>query len=165
MIGDTDGFTDVSTAITLRREMLESIEHKFSALHMSDDLQWPLITLDGTPCPQPKIERPGRFNVDLESDDDAEDGALREDTLIQAYWTSIREKYRSRRLDVQSLSTSETGDLPESWIVININITDDKSTLFISRREGGVEGSQPLVFCLTSIGVYSNTQTRCLGPL
>ncbi|EDR03672.1 uncharacterized protein LACBIDRAFT_307113 [Laccaria bicolor S238N-H82] len=157
MIGDTDGSTDVSTAITLRREMLESIEHKFSALQMSDDLQWPLITSDGTPRPRPKIERPGRFNVDLESDDDdAEDSALREETLIQAYWTSIREKYRSQRLDVQSLSTSETGDLPENWIVININITDDKSALFISRREGGVEGNQPLVFCVPLKGRRDN---------
>ncbi|EDR03598.1 uncharacterized protein LACBIDRAFT_307095 [Laccaria bicolor S238N-H82] len=147
---------DVSTAITLRREMLESIEHKFSALHMSDDLQWPLITSDGTPRPRPKIERQGRFNVDLESDDDAEDSALREDTLIRAYWTSIREKYRSRRLDVESLSTAETGDLPENWIIININITDDKSTLFISRREGGVEGSQPLVFCVPLKGRRDN---------
>ena len=156
MIGNTDGFTDVSTAITLRREMLESIEHKFSVLHMSDDLQWPLITWDGTPRPRPKIEHPGRFNVDLESDDDVEDSPLREDTLIQAYWASIREKYRSRRLDVQSLSTSETGELPENWIVININITDNKSTLFISRREGGVEGSQPLVFCVPLKGRRDN---------
>ncbi|EDQ98693.1 uncharacterized protein LACBIDRAFT_297425 [Laccaria bicolor S238N-H82] len=132
------------------------LKHKFSALQKSDDLQWPLITSDGTPRPRPKIEHPGRFNVDLESDDDAEDSALREGTLIQAYWTSIREKYRSRRLDVQSLSTSETGDLPENWIVININITDDKSTLFISRREGGVEGSQPLVFCVPLKGRRDN---------
>jgi hypothetical protein len=34
MIGDTGSFTDVSTAITLQREMLKPIEHKFSALHM-----------------------------------------------------------------------------------------------------------------------------------
>lgn len=35
--------------------------------------------------------------------------------------------------------------MPPDWSVVTINVTDDQSTLFISRHR---QGSEPLVFCL-----------------
>ncbi|KAF8139773.1 peptidase family C50-domain-containing protein [Boletus edulis] len=42
------GLLDASSAITLHREMLEAIPHKFTDVK-ADDLQWPVMTTDGSP--------------------------------------------------------------------------------------------------------------------
>lgn len=132
-------FLDVSSAITLRRELLEAIQQKF--IRTSDDLQWPLITPNGTPLPRPKTRLRGRM---VSMDSDEEDSAIDEASL-KHYWDSIRDKYNNHSFDLANFSTYQADHLPTNWTVISINITDDRNTMFISRQ---VAQREPLVFCV-----------------
>lgn len=46
-----DAGLDASSAITLRREMLEAIKYKFPSVQF-DDLEWPIMTPSGSPLPR-----------------------------------------------------------------------------------------------------------------
>ncbi|KAG9309980.1 peptidase family C50-domain-containing protein [Chiua virens] len=118
---------DASSAITLHREMLEAIPHKF-ANASGDDLQWPLMTDDGTSS--------GACNSPV---DDDHDGVQR------AYWSALEKKYTSLVLSPSSLVESAP-KLPYNWTVIHITLTPDKSSMFISRLHS--PSSQPLLFCV-----------------
>ncbi|KAJ7598753.1 cysteine peptidase C50 [Mycena floridula] len=135
---------DHSAAITLRREMCEAIQQKRLDLQSYDELQWTEISSEGCPAPR-KIDSRGRrlFDPDLDSDDDEET----DDRWLKAYWESLRLKYQSSTLDSSSLSQSHTSSLPSTWTVAHISVTEDKSTLFISRQRGGL-ANEPLVFCV-----------------
>ncbi|KAG5644204.1 hypothetical protein DXG03_008867 [Asterophora parasitica] len=148
---------DASSAITLRREMLETIEHKFP-LESGDDIEWPLIGPDGTPQPppQPKSKGGSRFAFDdpTVSDDDSDESF--DESSLKSYWASIRSRYEAQTLDPSSLSSPPTRDLPSNWTVVHINVTADKSTLFISRQECGDAARSPLVFCVPLKGRRDN---------
>ena len=133
---------DVSTAITLRRELLEAIQQKFPSPQTFDDLQWPLITPNGSPLPQPKTGTRARMML-MGSDDD-DDSNLNE-AFLKQYWESVRDKYNNRSLDIVNLSTPQTDYLPKNWTVVSINITDDKNTMFVTRQRAQRE---PLIFCV-----------------
>jgi separase len=134
---------DVSTAITLRRELLEAIQQKFSNLQAFDDLQWPLVTTNGSPLPRPKPRMRARMAL-MDSDDEDDDSNIDTASLKQ-YWDSIRDKYNSRSFSQVNLSTPQADCLPKNWTVININITEDKNTMFITRQRAQHE---PLIFCV-----------------
>ncbi|KAJ7273284.1 cysteine peptidase C50 [Mycena rebaudengoi] len=145
------GLLDVSTAITLGREMLEAIQHKFPASTMADDLQWPLVTRNGSPLPRLQNEAPLRFNLDSSfgSDLDVSDDEVDTDEKsLQDYWESIRSKYQSQAPDISTLSASQMSGVPRNWTVVHISVTDDKSTLFVTRQNGGDVKATPLVFCV-----------------
>ena len=133
---------DVSTAITLRRELLEAIQQKFPDFQAFDDLQWPLITPNGSPLPRPKTRMRARL-VMMDSDDD--DDSNLDEASLKLYWASIREKYNDRSFNLANLSTPQADGLPKNWTVINMNITDDKSTMFVTRQRAQQE---PLIFCV-----------------
>lgn len=143
-------FTDVSSAITLHREILEAIQHKFLDLRSLDDLEWPVITPEGKPLPQ-RSKKHARSIFDT-SDDDDEDSTHKG---LKHYWDHIRQKYKSQTYDAESLSLCTTGRLPPNWTVVHINVTSDKNTLFISRQRGGAESS-PLIFCVPLKGRRDN---------
>jgi separase len=126
--------------------MLEAIQHKFP-YQPTDDLQWPLLNSDGVslPRPQPKVPRQLSFVDDLDSD---EDESTTSNSPLAEYWNAVRTRYQSRILDPSSLSTSQMIGLPSNWTVIHINVTEDKSTLFITRQEGGEDCRSPLIFCV-----------------
>lgn len=146
------GLLDISTAITLSREMLEAIQHKFPALTMFDDLQWPLASRTGSPISLTQSTAPSRlplrrnsFGSELDvSDDEADD----EERSLQDYWESVRSKYQSQAPDISTLSASQMAGLPQNWTVVHISVTDDKSTLFVTRQHGGNVKAAPLVFCV-----------------
>ncbi|TFY57836.1 hypothetical protein EVG20_g8385, partial [Dentipellis fragilis] len=139
---------DISTALTLRREMLEVIQGKFPLASISDDLRWPAITSNGSPIPADRTRRrrhiESRSSSDIEDADDDNEGAL-DESWLQEYWAFIDKKYRTQVLDAKSLAHSKVDTLPENWTVVSISITDDKSSLFVSRQRAH---SAPLVFCL-----------------
>ncbi|KAJ7097786.1 cysteine peptidase C50 [Mycena belliarum] len=145
------GLLDVSSAITLAREMLEAIQHKFLALPIVDDLQWPLATRNGSPLP--RVQNPGhpRFtlNKSFGSELDVSDDEIESDEkLLRDYWESVRSKYQSQAPDISTLSASSMASVPENWTVVHISVTDDKSTLFVTRQHGGDIKATPLVFCV-----------------
>ncbi|KIP07348.1 hypothetical protein PHLGIDRAFT_30059 [Phlebiopsis gigantea 11061_1 CR5-6] len=135
---------DVSSALTLQREVLEVVQHKFSELASQDDLQWPLMTSNGSVMPPPKRKSKTRF-VSFESDD--EDDGLQEttDSSLRKYWDSLASKYRNRVCDAGTLGTANIDGLPPKWTVVSISVTEDHDTMFVTRQRPGKE---PLMFCI-----------------
>ncbi|KZT63999.1 hypothetical protein DAEQUDRAFT_815284 [Daedalea quercina L-15889] len=136
---------DMSTSITLRREMLEAIKHKFVDRVTVDDLQAPRITLNGTPIPHVEPPKPPRRGLFLDPEDEPETITLGDVTPLKAYWQSVASRYQSSIFDESGQSTADRPPLPKNWSVINISVTEDKSMLFVSRQRTDLE---PLVFCL-----------------
>jgi len=134
--------TDASAALTLRREMLEAIHHKFPRSPNADDMQWPLITAEGVLLlpshSDTNFSARKRVNRQLDSEDESDEEP--NTSPLKSYWESIRARYRSYCLSPSALSASQAEKLPSDWIVIHINVTEDKNTLFVSRQEGGTAG-------------------------
>ncbi|KXN84922.1 Separin [Leucoagaricus sp. SymC.cos] len=138
---------DAAAALTLRREMLEAIHHKFPRSPSADDMQWPLITAEGAMLPPPvagsNFAARKRVNIPVDSEDDDDDDEKSDADAtppLKSYWESVRMRYRSYSLDSFTLSSPQTEKLPSNWTVIHINVTEDKNTLFVSRQEGGAKG-------------------------
>ncbi|KAJ7632765.1 cysteine peptidase C50 [Roridomyces roridus] len=136
------GLLDVSTAITLSREMLEVIQHKFPAPTLDDDLRWPLASRSGSPLPCPPTKVSPRFDSSFGSELDVSDEIDSDESSLRDYWESIRTKYQSQAPDISTLSASQMAGIPRNWTV------DDKSTLFVTRQYGGDVKAAPLVFCV-----------------
>ncbi|KAG1861269.1 peptidase family C50-domain-containing protein [Suillus subluteus] len=133
---------DASSAITLRREMLEAIQYKFPSVQF-DDLEWPLMTPSGSPLPR---RRPSKFRqLRTSSTEEASDDDDDSNASMTAYWDSIRETYAEQTSDTSLLSTTAMSQFPSHWTIVHISLTPDKSTLFISRQN---VSSEPLMFCV-----------------
>ncbi|KAJ7063427.1 cysteine peptidase C50 [Mycena amicta] len=160
------GLLDVSSAITLSREMLEAVQHKFPPAAGTDDLEWPLASRHGTPIAREKREaiahRGPRRNQGFDSDLDISDDEDEEQKSLQDYWEYIRSKYQSQAPDISTISASQMAGVPENWTVIHIGVTDDKSTLFVARQYGGDVGTSPLVFCVPLKGRREDEETAHL---
>ncbi|KAJ6475784.1 cysteine peptidase C50 [Mycena vitilis] len=154
--GDQDpvlvaGLLDVSSAVTISREMLEAIQHKFPALTMVDDLQWPLASRSGSPISRTQETAHSRFRSrsSLGSELDVSDDEFDDDqNSLRDYWESVRTKYQSQAPDISTLSASQMSGLPQNWTIVHISVTDDKGTLFVTRQHGGNTTAAPLVFCV-----------------
>lgn len=133
---------DISVAVTLRREMLECIDNKFPNISQASDLAWPTMNANGSPFPATQSGA-RRLLFAPDSDDDDDDDS--DETSMQAYWQMVKKRYRSETLDPEGLTCPTVDLLPEHWTVVNISVTDDKQTLFISRQRARRE---PLIFCL-----------------
>ncbi|KAF8842467.1 hypothetical protein BDN67DRAFT_965802 [Paxillus ammoniavirescens] len=136
---------DASSAITLHREMLEAIQHKFPDANV-DDLQWPLMTPDGSPLlvtadarPDPRRRNPSSSSTSSSTDTDDSDSSV---DSLRSYWSALEKKYTS--LSPSALNT--TPKLPHNWTVVHIILTPDKSAMFVSRLHS--PSSQPLLFCV-----------------
>ncbi|KAJ6630611.1 peptidase family C50-domain-containing protein [Mycena sp. CBHHK59/15] len=158
------GLLDVSTAITLGREMLEAIQHKFPT-STTDDLQWPLLNRNGSPLPRLQNEVPLRFALNnsfgSELDVSDDEGDVDEKSQ-QDYWESIRSKYQGQAPDISTLSASQMSGVPDNWTVVHLSVTDDKSTLFVTRQRGGDVKATPLVFCVPLKGRRDNEEDEHL---
>ncbi|KAG6876650.1 hypothetical protein C0993_001514 [Termitomyces sp. T159_Od127] len=146
---------DASAAITLRREMLQTIRHKFPPETM-DDIKWPIFAADGSPRPQLRATRGNTCfasNSPLQSED--EGMADPDETSLREYWDSVRLRYQAQILDPLALSSSQVVELPSNWTVVHINVNEDKSTLFIARQECGCSRA-PLIFCVPLKGRRDN---------
>lgn len=134
--------------------MIETIQHKFSHLRPHDDLQWPLITPNGSVLPVPSSRHPiksghGKHRLrSLSPTDEGSDEELEDDlthTSTQTYWNFISEKYSAYHPSLSSFATSVTSTLPRNWTVCSITLTEDKNTLFITRQ---ASQHDPLIFCV-----------------
>ncbi|KAF8878729.1 peptidase family C50-domain-containing protein [Infundibulicybe gibba] len=143
------GLLDTSTAITLRREILEAIHHKFPSSPLVNDLHWPQVLPDGTALPPRILSGPGD-SPEMAGSYEAEEKQLKD------YWSFIQDRYRAQGTDTLSLSTSNMASLPRNWTIIHINVTDDKGALFITRQQGGDVEHAPLVFCVPLKGRRDN---------
>jgi separase len=123
--------------------MLETIQNKFPDLQTFDDMQWPLINQNGAILPRPKNQTFAHFDRILDSDDERESAT--EDKSLKEYWELIRARYQSQVLDAAHLSSASADQLPKNWTVVNISVTEDKSTMFVTRQRADTE---PLIFCL-----------------
>ncbi|KAI6040844.1 peptidase family C50-domain-containing protein [Pisolithus marmoratus] len=129
---------DTSSAITLHREMLDAIQHKFPDWNARDDLQWPLPTASDS---SPSLLRPtsgSKFSSSSETE-------IASDSLL-TYWQTLQQRYTSPTVSPSDFATlsSEIAKLPQKWTVIHIILTPDKSTMFLSR----VSSTSSLIFCL-----------------
>ncbi|KAG8921766.1 hypothetical protein FRC02_012360 [Tulasnella sp. 418] len=132
------GLLDVATAPTLRRELGECIDHKLRDHIASDDLIWPSMNSNGTPS-HPPTSLSKRTVFHEEEDEEDTDSSMRQ------YWEAVGQRYRSLTMDPVGLAASQINLLPETWTVVHISVTDDKTALFISRQRPGCE---PVIFCL-----------------
>ena len=127
---------DASSALTLRREMSDAILHKFQGMAIHDDLQFPTLSSVRQPIPQ-KVHGSIPNSPTLDSDDED-----LESVSLKTYWESVQNRYQSRVLDYPTLSKSRLSSLPENWSVVHVSVTEDNSTMFITRQYGGGEESR-----------------------
>lgn len=120
--------------------MLEAIEHKFPTTG-NDDLQWPLLTSNGSALPP--SQKPKSRTLSFLSDDD--DEADEEPTSLKSYWDFIASKYHSQLYEPSSLASTQVDALQPHWTIISITLTSDENTLFLTRQRAN---SEPLIFCV-----------------
>jgi separase len=142
---------DLSAALTLERELLDGIQGKMTGSGTIDDLVWPTFTARGAPkrkLIKPKRPQNRRAYSDDEDEDDDDDVAVEEEDTttrtLSSYWGAVRERHRP--LFSQAWQPKEDVDeLPASWTIVSISVTDDKTMMFMSRQR---PHSEPLVFCV-----------------
>lgn len=114
-----------STALTLRRELVEAIEQKFPVISR-DDLAWSALSSN---------------DEDVSAVASAE-FISKEESILATYWNRLRSKYEWP----SGLDDAGSADvLPNNWTIVNVSVSDDKSTLFVSRQRAK---SQPLIFSI-----------------
>jgi separase len=94
------------------------------------------MTANGAPLPA--IAPSNKHRV-LEEDEEDSTPSMNE------FWKGVRNRYKSESMDPTALASPLVDELPNNWTVVNISVTDDKTTLLISRQRPRRE---PLVFCL-----------------
>ncbi|KAI5895597.1 uncharacterized protein SCHCODRAFT_01122301 [Schizophyllum commune H4-8] len=145
---------DTSTAVTLRREMLEVIAQKFPDYDAFDDLQWREVSKDGSAKAFAKAA-PTRMFANMSLDDDSmSDDEDNEERALRDYWARVKARYDAAGVSPET-SVLSTQSFPSNWTIVHIAVTEDKRTLFLSRQEGG-EQSEPLVFCIPLQGRRDN---------
>ncbi len=131
---------DASSAVTLRREMGDAILHKFQLLTYQDDLEFPsVVPLSDLQKPRSSATRRLVFD---DSDEEQSSPSLKD------FWLSVQKRYQERVLDPSALGDTQLASLPENWSVVHITVTEDRSTMFISRQYGGDTRDRDLVFCV-----------------
>lgn len=135
-------FKDMASSITLRREMLEAIQHKFPSIQRREDMVWDSISTTNLPVSIPQTRKTQRLDDSADLDDEE---LSADDDIMKRYWTFLREKYKSQTDYVSCLQESNMGIIPNNWVVVSISATDDKSTLVVSRQRSNRE---PLIFCV-----------------
>ena len=124
----------MSAAITLRRELLEVTATKIASTSLQPDSLWPLTEFTHQKIKHGVFEHVENLNLNPNT------------TAIMQYWSSLQDRYQPRLcLDRTSLSQNHAESLPLNWTVVTISITEDKSTLFLSRQR---DSTAPLVFCV-----------------
>lgn len=102
---------DLGTAVTLRREMLDAIDHKLAQSARQDDLLWPTAP------------------VEEESESSAD----------RAYLLSMRERYRLETPEPALTDPSMSSLLPPKWSTISLHLTPDRDNLIIVRHRRQTE--------------------------
>ncbi|KAI6116384.1 peptidase family C50-domain-containing protein [Pisolithus sp. B1] len=152
---------DTSSAITLHREMLEAIQHKFPDRNARDDLQWPLPRASDSspglllPTPGSKYNPSARRPIRASSFSSATSGGSESDIASEpllTYWEALQQRYTSETVSPSSFAalSSEISKLPPRWTIIHIILTPDKVSS-ASSRSGGDEPHLTLDEALTEL--------------
>jgi separase len=139
--------TASSSAITLHRELLEAIDWKLKDDEVTcEDTIWPTVSkttpsrkrLVSVQTGQVSPTKGGRAVSisSMESSDEPTDP-------YKAYWSSLKAKNTAPNLF--TMDNYDLSVLPANWAVITINVTEDRTTMFVSRHQ---RDHPPLVFCL-----------------
>ncbi|GAA6007706.1 hypothetical protein JCM10207_004847 [Rhodosporidiobolus poonsookiae] len=96
---------DLAAAVTLRREMLDAVEHKLRDRSSHDDLDWPLVS------------------VAPSTDDDS-----------VAQLCAQHDRYRVETAEPVLTDSSLSSILPESWSAISIHLTPEHDSLLLVRH-------------------------------
>jgi separase len=115
----------------LKQELLQCIDDKFDS-SVSDDLLWQNMSVTGSPV-RPSTVRKGAL-VFTDSDDDIDESSEISNSSLKTYWGIVRDRLKSEACDAMSLATSHVDSLPHHWTVVSISVTQDRSTLIVSRR-------------------------------
>lgn len=75
-----------------------------------------------------------RFTMDSDDDEDDEVIGSLSSLSMETYWEDVRQRYRTETCDAVSLVRSPTDILPDHWTVVSVSLTDDESTLIVSRQ-------------------------------
>ncbi|GAA5914661.1 hypothetical protein JCM8208_000403 [Rhodotorula glutinis] len=102
---------DLGAAVTLRREMLDAVEHKLAAQVRQDDLTWPVVD---APVP------------------DAIDQAA-------AVLHSLRERYRFETAEPTLVDAPLSSILPAAWTALTLHLTPERDSLIICRHRREAE--------------------------
>lgn len=98
-------------------------------------MAWRAMSITGSPVRA--AHAAGRRGVlrFTESDDDDDDDVSQTSSIsMKTYWHDVRERYKAETCDAVSLATSPVDGLPDHWTVASISLTEDKSTLIVSRQ-------------------------------
>lgn len=131
--------------------MLEVVQFKFDEQADRDDLQWPLITPNGSPFAPQKPRTRTLLIPDGLEDIGGEDGSER--SKLTAFWKSLEKKYQGEIYDSNHLSNSQTSSLPPNWTVVSISVSEDKNTMFVTRQR---PNKDPLIFYIPLKGRREN---------
>lgn len=127
--------SDRSIAPTLRHELIDCISQKF-VNSLTDDLVWRSMSMSGSPSRAKHTNNQRgvlRFTMDSDDDDEEDTGAI-SSLSMETYWEDVCQRYRTETCDAVSLVSSPTDILPDHWTVVSVSVTDDKSTLIVSRQ-------------------------------
>lgn len=133
----------IENVVTLGREMIEIAKQKFPENRLiPDEVRLPTISPTRTFNTHPRAcDSPLIMDASASSDEEDEDY----DDHLKAYWSHVRERHFSNVVNASSLATSHVDSLPPHWTLVNIGVTEDRSSMFISRQRAK---QKPLVFCL-----------------
>ncbi|GAA5868801.1 hypothetical protein JCM1840_005124 [Sporobolomyces johnsonii] len=109
---------DLGVAVTLRREMLDAIDHKLTDSARHDDLSWP------------SVDPPS-----LNDDDDSNRQLLQ----------TMRDRYRLETPEPILTDASMSSLLPPSWSTISLHLSSERDCLVLVRHRRDAE---PIVFKL-----------------
>ncbi|GAA5910865.1 separase [Sporobolomyces salmoneus] len=110
---------DLGTAVTLRREMLDAIDHKLAQTIRQDDLLWPAPSVEEEGDEHPSSDR--RLLV------------------------TMRDRYRLETPEPALTDPSMSSLLPPKWTTISLHLTSERDNLIIVRHR---KDSEPVVFKL-----------------
>lgn len=108
---------DLGVAVTLKRDMLDAIDHKLADNARHDDLVWPRLDPLGA---SKAAEQP-----------------------TSAYWTALRERYRLESAEPTLTEPALSTILPESWTCVSMHLSPENDCLILVRQR---RNSSPLVF-------------------
>lgn len=117
---------------------MESVEIKLRTQTLSDDNTWPSIENTETAAPlAPPKQSQSVSRVLFAPRTNPNDKLLK-------YWFDLRQRYNAVTFD-RNLRSHFKDFLPHNWTVINICVSEDGNSLFITRQQPKLE---PLLFCV-----------------
>ena len=138
--------------------MVEAIRYKIFC-EAADDLHWPQL-VSKNPCASGRELDPRDCQNSRSMFEDSDDDDNSEHPHMKDYWKRTLERYQAQISDHSFTHSKRTSVLPLNWTVVNINVTEDRNTLFLSRQRAD---RTPIVVCLPLKGRRDTHDDQHLG--